>query len=286
MQPAVSMQMFALWMLLITNADARQQPAPRMAAPSIKLASLRPLLPPIDPSETPQLRIQSCTAPLAPIWASDDSERDQLDVLIFLDNDRHITWTPNGNTISDLPAPTQGAYNQAVFSSRMLITCGANGMSAVDAFTGNTMPLPFAGAEAIQQPTALLPLSDGKMLVASGADGEVSLLGEDGAPLTVLASSGGLVTSMCATEGEREFLLTVDGAVRIAPLQADLHQTALNELAPSTIGAVSVATDRQANLYVATEAGIDVIDSEGERILLISLPEAATGCCFGGPGKL
>lgn len=57
-----------------------------------------------------------------------------------------------------------------------------------------------------------------------------------------------------------------------------------HELAPASTGAAAIAADRQGNVYVCGAGGVTVLDEDGEPMVEIALPAAATGCCFGGPG--
>lgn len=50
-------------------------------------------------------------------------------------------------------------------------------------------------------------------------------------------------------------------------------------------GADGMATDMEGNLYVTSTKGIQIFDKDGNRTQVISVPEKATNCTFGGSDK-
>ncbi|KAA1242985.1 SMP-30/gluconolactonase/LRE family protein [Aquimarina sp. RZ0] len=53
----------------------------------------------------------------------------------------------------------------------------------------------------------------------------------------------------------------------------------------SNTGADGMATDVDGNLYVTSEAGVQVFDKNGNRTQVIAFPEKTTNCTFGGVNK-
>jgi len=137
--------------------------------------------------------------------------------------------------------------------------------------------------------TAVLPLAESKMLFAvpqgSGASAVVCLSPED-TPVTLL-TLGGEVSGMSVTDGERSLLLTTGGAVLSVELDDTLAcgEPAKFAFADGSAAPAPVATDTQGHVYVCTADGVQVLDDEGEPVLLVSLPDAPSGCCFGGAGR-
>jgi gluconolactonase len=76
-----------------------------------------------------------------------------------------------------------------------------------------------------------------------------------------------------------------DNYVRRYALASDGTPSAPTRFVGTSRTPDGMTTDDAGNLYVATEPGVEVFSPAGQRLGLISVPEAASNCAFGGEDR-
>ena len=254
-----------------------------LAAPQIELQSLPPMTIPIDPQAEVTLALQvPGGAPTSVAWLAGRS------LLAVLDGGRILAYDSVEGVCTEL-LPSRGGpvpLALAPFGAKYLAVCGPTGLLGVDVDEALPVDLGLAGAVGLSARAAAAVSADAVLAaVGEGSEGELLVLRAEEAPVPLLVGCGS-VSSVCVGHDESSVLLSVGSTVYRATLNVELTAAAQPVEVASTAPheAACVATDSLDNVYVCSSAGVQVLDERGEAVQLLSTPEPATSCCFGGAG--
>ncbi len=104
-------------------------------------------------------------------------------------------------------------------------------------------------------------------------------------PNGVLLSNDGTVLYISNTFSDKVRAYDVSAEDGTLTNQRDFGTLQVASGGVNNTGADGMATDVDGNLYVTSEAGVQVFDKDGNRTQVIAFPEKTTNCTFGGANK-
>jgi len=249
------------------------------AAVEVSLLQFLPMMPPVGTGPQGDCIVRVEGGMLQdPVWLPEYGQ------LRLIDRTRRsqLIWSVDGSITSGVgPA----GVSMAAIGPSELVVCTESRLSSLDLATDTWTALDYGESVGLPPPRLLAP-GGGRQLICvfDEPDGSCNVvcLG-DGAPQQLLYDSK-QITAICVEECT--LLLSSGTSVYRAFLSQDMTKCSrlveLLSTSPSQAG--QIATDIQNQIYVCTDDGVKVFDSDGNALLMMHTPSPATGCCFGGAG--
>lgn len=268
----------------------RHTPPPRMgaaaAAPTVELLQFLPMIPPLAPGTAASAVFRIDGGALSsPVWVAEEQ------AVAYVDRGQQALVRPDSLESLSMPASDASVSSHALLGGSALATCtgAGRGLRCVVHDPLSVGSLPLEGAGDVSGVSALCPLSDGRLLVATD-DGRLQFLSREAPAVTLLEGlPAGSVRGAVASSDEKTLFLLIGNSVAVCKLQLDEGTCSapqpMMQLGSSLADGSVVsdfACDVSGNLYIGASEGVLVVDDTGDAMIKLAFPQPVSGVCFGG----